>query len=653
MQKLVKDFSVHPLLPGGLLTSLMELRDDRKRRPLGVHTLMGYNRHTSEELLSVYSADRIIDAETAEAIQRCDAAFVGQMEKLAARIPEIAEASGCQRASVHRLARAMYSSSLFVELLEILAPEDLSFEKTDDGAIDLVKKLGELFADIVGSVWAEFFPRSEISRAADASAQIWVSCLYERSPQGMARGFQGPYTRANRERLKALDRGLSGTRLPIKDRLTPYLKAVPEKLSRLHDAVRKSRRLGPDRLFLEISRITTRLELSPAVIYFYDYLVREVCDGFARLHDLHAPREGRFARYLYKQLETICQEHYEERAERLHGLGADDFEAVLRELDGLIGIRSAKEKVREIANFARLQMERSSRGMDAIPTSYHAVYTGNPGTGKTTVARIMGRAFKALGVLKKGHVVECDRSSLVAEHVGQTAAKTNKIIDEALDGILFIDEAYSLAKGGQDYGSEAIDTLVKRMEDDRDRLLVIVAGYPNEMATFISSNPGLRSRFNRTVEFPDFADRELCRIFGSLCRKHDLSLTPELKEKIVHHFRWITRNPTRDAGNGRMVRNAFEKVVHEQASRLSRSGIYDDEALSILEASDLESPADTAWRNYRKSGRGYVVECEQCKAIYDWDPAVERPVAQCGHCGQAFYSEFGILAAEPRGNRPG
>lgn len=208
---------------------------------------------------------------------------------------------------------------------------------------------------------------------------------------------------------------------------------------------------------------------------------------------------------------------------------------------------------------------------------------------------------------------------------------------------MFIDEAYSLAKGSQDYGSEAIDTLVKRMEDDRDRLLVIVAGYPNEMETFISSNPGLRSRFNRTVEFPDFNDRELCRIFGSLCRKHGLSLTPELKEKTVHHFRWITRNATRDAGNGRMVRNAFEKVVHEQASRLSRSGIYDDEALAILEASDLESAADTAWKNYRKSGRGYVVECEHCEAVYEWDAAIERPVAQCDQCQQSFYSEFGIL----------
>ena len=459
----------------------------------------------------------------------------------------------------------------------------------------------------------------------------------------MVRGFQGPYTAAHKDRLATLDEGAGSKPVQIKDDLTPYLKSVPEKLSKLHDAVKESHKQGLDRPFMEISRIVTKLKLSPAVIYFYDFLVREVCDAFAYFDNELTPRENRFARYLYKQLETIREEHYEMHSGHLHGLCEEDVETVLGELDELIGIRAAKEKVREIANYARLQQARVSRGMEAIPTTYHAVYTGNPGTGKTTVARLMGRIFKALSVLKKGHLVECDRAALTGQYVGQTASKTNKIIDEAMDGILFIDEAYSLAKGGQDYGSEAIDTLLKRMEDNRDRLIVIVAGYPREMEQFINSNPGLRSRFTRYIDFPDFEDQELSQIFGALCRKHKLTLTADLKEKTLHHFHWQAENAGRDSGNGRMARNTFEKVVHEQADRLSKAGIYDAEALAILEAADLESPAEPAWREYLKSGRGYIVKCEHCEATYSWNPSVEMPVAKCDKCGREFNAEFGML----------
>jgi len=181
------------------------------------------------------------------------------------------------------------------------------------------------------------------------------------------------------------------------------------------------------------------------------------------------------------------------------------------------------------------------------------------------------------------------------------------------------------------------------MEDDRDRLIVIVAGYPREMEQFIDSNPGLRSRFTRYIDFPDFEDQELSQIFGALCRKHGLSLTPDLKEKTLHHFHWKAENAGRDSGNGRMARNTFEKVVHEQADRLSKAGIYDAEALSILEAADLESPAEPMWREYRKSGRGYIVKCEHCEATYSWNSAIEMPVAKCDKCGREFNAEFGML----------
>ena len=194
-----------------------------------------------------------------------------------------------------------------------------------------------------------------------------------------------------------------------------------------------------------------------------------------------------------------------------------------KELDELIGLEQVKEEVHSLANFVKIQKQREKKGLKIPKMSLHLVFTGSPGTGKTTVARIVARIYKDLGVLKKGHTVETDRSGLVANYVGQTATKTNAIVDSALNGVLFIDEAYALvptANKNNDYGQEAISTLLKRMEDDRDRLVVIVAGYTNEMKRFIDSNPGLQSRFNRYINFPDYTSGELCDIFNMYVKKN-------------------------------------------------------------------------------------------------------------------------------------
>ena len=181
-----------------------------------------------------------------------------------------------------------------------------------------------------------------------------------------------------------------------------------------------------------------------------------------------------------------------------------------QELDDLIGLGSVKEEVRSLANFVKLQKQREAQGLKTAKVSYHLVFYGSSGTGKTTVARIVGRIYKDLGVLKKGHTVETDRAGLVAKYMGQTAQQTDTVIQKALDGVLFIDEAYSLVPeggSGQDYGQEAIATILKRMEDYRDRLVVIIAGYKDEMQRFIDSNPGLQSRFNRYIDFPDYSGK--------------------------------------------------------------------------------------------------------------------------------------------------
>lgn len=263
-------------------------------------------------------------------------------------------------------------------------------------------------------------------------------------------------------------------------------------------------------------------------------------------------------------------------------------EPAINQLEQLIGLDSVKKDVKTLANFVKIQKQREEKGLKASSASYHCVFTGNPGTGKTTVARIVASIYKELGVLKEGHLVETDRSGLVAEYVGQTAVKTNKIIDSALDGVLFIDEAYTLAEGGSsDYGSEAIATLLKRMEDDRDRLVVIIAGYTKNMQNFINSNPGLQSRFTRYIKFPDYSADELMQIFEMHMRKYDYHFGEGAKEQLQNILDTAIIHKDENFGNGRFVRNVFEKILQHQADRLASMGELTSEQLSRIEKEDL------------------------------------------------------------------
>ena len=272
-------------------------------------------------------------------------------------------------------------------------------------------------------------------------------------------------------------------------------------------------------------------------------------------------------------------------AEGIHHVSLD---AALRSLDELIGLEPVKKEVRALADFIRIQQVRLQSGLKVAPITYHCVFTGNPGTGKTTVARILADIYREMGVVKKGHLVETDRSGLIAEYVGQTAVKTNKIIDKALDGILFIDEAYSLVQGGEkDYGGEAIATLLKRMEDDRDRLVVVLAGYTAEMRNFIDLNPGLQSRFNRYIDFPDYTAEELARIFLLQTEKSQYTCDQDVRNSIVQIMERAVARKDRNFGNGRYVRNLFEKAIQRQAVRLSGVAPLTTGMLSELTLHDL------------------------------------------------------------------
>jgi replication-associated recombination protein RarA len=239
-----------------------------------------------------------------------------------------------------------------------------------------------------------------------------------------------------------------------------------------------------------------------------------------------------------------------------------------------------------LINFAKVNEMRKSKGLPVVFLWLHSVFFGPPGTGKTTIARLISKSFKSLGILKKGHLVETDRSQLVAGYVGQTAIKTKEVLDKALDGVLFIDEAYSLSSD-DDFGKEAIDTILKFMEDNRDRLIVIVAGYEDEMGTFINSNPGLKSRFNKYYSFPNYSGSELLDIFIRITTKNKFNVSEEAKSKLTYTINDAIFSQGNQFGNARYVRNLYEQIVQNQFMRVSLLNDIDESNLSEITIFDL------------------------------------------------------------------
>lgn len=311
---------------------------------------------------------------------------------------------------------------------------------------------------------------------------------------------------------------------------------------------------------------------------------------YCRMLDQYLREFGLYvAERRFNKEEIIQYSQNKQVAEKSGQLNEEDIEEILSELNMLTGLDSVKEDVNTIVNLLRIQKLRKERGMKQPEVSRHLVFSGNPGTGKTTVARLLGKIYAALGILEGGQLVEVDRSGLVSGYIGQTAMKTRDIIESAIGGILFIDEAYTLTagKGEGDFGQEAVDTILKAMEDHRDDLIVIVAGYPALMQEFLDSNPGLRSRFNKFIEFEDYTAEEEVEILVGMAAKQEYVLSDEARQKALVYFTERINAHLVSYANARDARNYFEKAVANQAGRIVKLKDIDNDTLKLIEAEDL------------------------------------------------------------------
>ena len=564
-------------VPGSILTTLFRNPKTGRTVSFKREELAELDGMKSDYLLRYYLSQSLFTEDDAARLR-------DSMETAARRYYQMlrhsdwrAQVFGYDAAREQSLLRNLLQLRLLVECVQILTPPLLTVKRIGDEEFDLIENLHGLIRLLAFSLWGRL-AAEESDLIGYGALSICIAGLAAKPDEAAAMLESGQAAAKGAPALfmKWFEKG-SGRFA----------------MERVRTILRQADKHGLDDIFGLLARHALDLGLQPVTIEFARQALQSLVTALSDMDGKLSDHERRHSAVISAQLTNVSRQYALDFAARCSdpGVSEEDLNAILKELDAMVGLTPVKAEVHRAANFARLQVLRKQQGLPAVQASLHSVFFGNPGTGKTTVARLMGRIYKSLGLLRRGHVVECDRGRLVAEYVGQTAVRTHAAIDSALDGILFIDEAYALAgRGAEDFGAEAIETLLKRMEDERDRLIVIVAGYSKPMEQFIASNPGLESRFANYLNFPDYQPDELLEIFHRMASQSGLVCSPEAERKARELTVKLYAARNEQFGNAREMRNLFESSVRNQCTRLAESGRCDRDALTTLLPEDL--PAD-------------------------------------------------------------
>ncbi|MBU6410404.1 MAG: AAA family ATPase, partial [Verrucomicrobia bacterium] len=567
------------LLPGSILTTLFRNPKSGRTVSFKPDELAQLDGMTGEYLLNFYQSQSLFTADEAARVRQSVEGHSRRLHQMLRHSDWRAGVFNHDSGKEEAILRSLLQLRLLIECTEILTPPLMTIKQIGDEEFDLIDDLHAILRLMALAMWQRLATDGPDLQAYGALS----ACI-----AGLA-------AKAD-DALALLESGYAASNGNEAVFVKWFEKRGRKAMERVEALLQPAEKRGLEEMFEMFARHSLDLGLQPVTIEFVRQKLQTLAATLPALGPEISDASRRRSAVISAQIGGVSRRYAADFAARADepGVNDEDLDEILKELEALVGLEPVKNEVRRSTNFARVQMMRRQQGLPVIEASLHSVFFGNPGTGKTTVARLMGRVYKSLGLLRRGHVIECDRARLVAEYVGQTAARTNAVIDSALDGILFIDEAYSLAgRGSQDFGGEAVETLLKRMEDDRERLIVIVAGYNEPMKQFIASNPGLQSRFTNYLNFPDYGPDELVEIFQRMAGQSGLVCAPETKQKLLTVCERRQAARGEPFGNAREMRNLLESAVRNQSGRLVAGGECGREALTLLLPGDLPDDFQT------------------------------------------------------------
>lgn len=561
------------ILPGSILTTLFRNPKTGRTVSFKREELAQLDDMTTDYLLKYYQSQSLFTDDDAARLRNSIESHTRRLHQLLRKKDWRAGVFCYDAAKEEAILRSLLQLQLLIDCAEILTPPMLTVNQIGGAEFDLIDDFRGFLRLLTLLMWQRL-AATGVEEQAYGALSACIAGLAAKEADAIAL-LESGYAASNGDAI-AFEKWFQKSGSKAMEKVETLLQPVEKR--------------GSDEIFRLFTRHALHLGLQPVTLEFVRQTLQTLATALASLGGEMSDACRRRIAVVSAQFTDISRQYAVDFSALAAdpGISEEDLDAIFKELDALVGLDPVKNEVHRSTNFARMQMLRRQQGLPVVEASLHSVFFGNPGTGKTTVARLMGRIYKSLGLLRRGHVVECDRGRLVAEYVGQTAVRTHAMIDSALDGILFIDEAYSLAgRGGEDFGNEAIETLLKRMEDDRSRLIVIVAGYTGPMKEFIASNPGLESRFTNYLNFPDYSPDELLEIFHRMAAQSGLVSSPETEKKVLAICKTLNAGRNEQFGNAREMRNLFESAVRNQSTRLVNSGQHDRDALTTLLPEDI------------------------------------------------------------------